>query len=358
MFCIAAFIILCILGIFSARYRRLAGKAWYCVSRKLTFRPCEIRFDEELKGKLLGKLIITHPRLARWLGRWFDVLAFIFVVLSIWSLIVVLIAGLNLFVYGTCDPQNAEACSLSSETCSIASAQETFWQSVLDNHEFTWGYNQISDLGEAITRIPDRLKNWNVADYITTDNTYYAPFDASKQTALEIIDPGCIYCAKLFANIETADFEHTHNLTYVAYPIPNPTKPGQYKFKNSYLIAEYLEAAKHIAPATAGSTPPDWQVLQAVFTGKDSTGAQLQDLFDGYYTTEQATAELHTLLLAAGYSQSQLAALDTEAASPEVASALAANKQLVEQEIHTVKIPTILFGGQRYSEVLAPAQLK
>jgi hypothetical protein len=357
MFCIAAFIILCFLGIFSARYRRLAGKAWYCVSRKLTLRTCEIRFDEELKGKLLGKLIITHPHVARWLSRWFDVLAFIFVVLSIWSLVVVLIAGLNLFVYGTCDPQNAEACSLSSETCSIASAQETFVQSVLDNHELTWAANQVTDLGEAIQRIPDRLKNWNVADYITTDNTYYAPYDAAKQTALEIIDPGCIYCAKLFANIETADFEHTHNLTYIAYPIPNPTKPGQYKFKNSYLIAEYLEAAKRIAPATASTTPPDWQVLKAVFTGKDANGAQLQDLFDGYYTTEQATAELHALLIAAGYSQSQLPALDKEASSAEVASALAAQKAVVEQQIHTVKIPTIIFGGQRYSQVLSPGSL-
>jgi hypothetical protein len=357
MFCIAAFIVLGILSIFSARYRRLAAKAWYCVSRKMTFRTCEIRFDEELKGKLLGKLIITHPYLARWLSRWFDVLAFIFVVLSIWSLVVVLIAGLNLFVYGTCDPQNAEACSLSSETCSIASAQETFVQSVLDSHELTWGYNQVSDLGDAIVRIPDRLKNWNVADYITADNTYYAPYDASKKTALEIIDPGCIYCAKLFANIETADFEHTHNLTYIAYPIPNPTKPGAYKFKNSYLIAEYLEAAKHVAPAVASTTPPDWQVLQAVFTGVDSNGARLQDLFDGYYTTEQATAELHTLFLAAGYTQSQLPALDKEAASAEVASALAANKAVVEQQIHTVKIPTIIFGGQRYSQVLSPSSL-
>ena len=104
MFCIAAFVVLFICGIFSAAYRKLARKAWHCVLRRITFRPCDINFSEEMKGKLLGKIILIHPRLARFLDRWIDVFAWIFAILSIWSLAAVSLAGLNLLIYDTCDP--------------------------------------------------------------------------------------------------------------------------------------------------------------------------------------------------------------------------------------------------------------
>ena len=49
--------------------------------------------------------------------------AFVFVVLSIWSVVYVAHAGLNLWVYDTCDPSSAESCSLSGEACGVG--QET-----------------------------------------------------------------------------------------------------------------------------------------------------------------------------------------------------------------------------------------
>jgi hypothetical protein len=56
MFCIAAFFVLAFLGIFSARYRSLAKKAWVCTARKTTFRKCDTSFKEDTKSLLLGKL--------------------------------------------------------------------------------------------------------------------------------------------------------------------------------------------------------------------------------------------------------------------------------------------------------------
>jgi hypothetical protein len=44
MFCIAAFIVFATLAIFSASFRPLAAKAWHCVLRRVTFRPCDISF--------------------------------------------------------------------------------------------------------------------------------------------------------------------------------------------------------------------------------------------------------------------------------------------------------------------------
>ena len=40
-------------------YRKLAKKAWVCVARKMTFRPCEIGFKEEAKNVLIGSLILS-----------------------------------------------------------------------------------------------------------------------------------------------------------------------------------------------------------------------------------------------------------------------------------------------------------
>ena len=95
-----------------------------------TFRPCDINFSEEMKGKLLGRIILIHPRFARFLDRWINVFAWIFAILSIWSLAAVSLGGLNLLIYDTCDPQHAENCSLSGEACSVSSYTPGFWESL------------------------------------------------------------------------------------------------------------------------------------------------------------------------------------------------------------------------------------
>lgn len=106
MFCIIAFIVLAILGIFSASNRQLAKEALDCVLRRVTFRPCNTGFDEKMKAKILGVVITRSERTARFLNRNFEVLAWIF-------FIVFLAAGIysarGLYLYyttGSCNGLN------------------------------------------------------------------------------------------------------------------------------------------------------------------------------------------------------------------------------------------------------------
>ena len=214
-------------------------------------------------------------------------------------------------------------------------------------------------LGQTVRLIPARFKTWNPRDYITTDSTTYRPVDPAKPWALEIVDPGCHACASLFRNIETSGFEDRYNLTYLAFPIPAPGTWTGYKFMNSYLLATYLEALKQVVPAhPTRNIPSDWRLLEIVFTGTDPEGVPWQQRFNQNLDSDQARRALGAFCKDFGYSDDQLPQIAKLASSTEVAAKIRAHKAIVEQQIRTVKIPTILFGGRRYDRVVAPAKLK
>lgn len=356
MFCIAAFIIFAILGIFSASYRSLARKAWKCTLRKMTFRPCDINFQEEAKAKLLGRFIITKPRLARFLDRWMGVFASIFVILSVWSLLVVLNSGLNLLVYDTCNPNNAESCSLAGEACGVTSGKPGFWLSLKEGQVLAWAKDGVLTLGETITMIPNRFKEWNPSDFISESNTYYKPYDSNKLVALEIIDPSCKFCAKLFGNIKDTGFADRYNLTYLVYPIPDIKQANGYRFPHSKMIASYLEAVKR-NPLASAVTSADWQILERIFVGKDSDNIDYQIKFNTIYTAKEAEDVILSWLADIGYSVEDLVKIQQTANSEEVRLSLTNQKEIVENKIKTIKIPTIMFDGRRYDRAVGPEKL-
>jgi predicted DsbA family dithiol-disulfide isomerase len=106
MFCIVAFIILAILGIFSASYRDLAREALSCVGRRVTLRPCTTGFDEKMKSRILGSLINRSETAARVINKNFELIS--------WTLFLLMIAstfyaarGLYLFyLTGSCSGLN------------------------------------------------------------------------------------------------------------------------------------------------------------------------------------------------------------------------------------------------------------
>ncbi len=109
MFCIVAFIVLSILGIFSAANRRLAKEAMDCVFRRITFRPCNTGFDEKMKAKILGKVIMRSEKLASFINKRFEILAWAFFVIGMAAL-VMSVRGLVLFyTTGSCNGVNSEA---------------------------------------------------------------------------------------------------------------------------------------------------------------------------------------------------------------------------------------------------------
>jgi hypothetical protein len=360
MFCIAAFMIFSVIGIFSARYRTLAIRAWGCTARRLTFRPCEIGFKEELKSQLLSYFIVRRPRLAHFLDRSIEILALVFVVLMLWSTATVATSALNLYVYDTCNPGGVQSCALGGEACSINSKKLGFWESIPQGKTLEWAVQEARGLTELITRVPDRMRSWEAAEYVTPNNSYYEPFDPNKKIALEILDPGCVFCAKQFKNIKEAGFERRYNLTYVAYPISNLDNEQSYKFPHSMLIARYLEAIKRWPPTSARDkrVPLDWQMLERLFTGTDKTGIAYQEKFSTILTEAEVTALLHQWLAEFGYRDAEISKIVSQLSSSEVTTALEQNRELVEKVIRTIKIPTLLFDGRRYDRVVRVDQLK
>lgn len=108
--CLIALVVFGFLAIFSATYRPAAKEALHCVFRRVTLRKCETGFDKRLKAKIAGKLMVRHPRLARFVFKRFELLSWFFTVLLILSLAYSGYSIYNLAVHGTCDPQNPEGC--------------------------------------------------------------------------------------------------------------------------------------------------------------------------------------------------------------------------------------------------------
>jgi len=102
MVCILGFVVLAVLALFSARYRRLAREALDCVFRRLTLRKCTTGLDQRLKAIVTGRLVASHPGTARFLHRHLEVLAWLFVVLVMGSTVSVGYSFYNFYRYGHC----------------------------------------------------------------------------------------------------------------------------------------------------------------------------------------------------------------------------------------------------------------
>jgi hypothetical protein len=357
MLCIFAFVIFLIffpiLGFFP-EYRSLFKKSWICVFKKVTFKPCDINLGEELKNKFLGKLIFKYPKFTKFLDKTFSFWAFLFIVVNIWSLVAVFQSGLNLWVYDTCDPVSSEGCSLSGEACGVGTNQLDFTTAYNTGKLGEYTMQPFAILGDTISRIPDRLKTWDSKDYLSPTATYLNKFDASKPTAVEFIDPGCQYCRKLFGNIKSAGFADKYNLTYVVYPIPDAknTANNGWKFQASYTIASYMEAAKQVTPSNPKSdTPTDWQLLEVLFTEPDGK-TDIQNNFNNVMSKKDIPTEIEKILTDIGYNNDEIAKIRELSTSDQVKQSLAAQKDIVENKLRTIKIPTIVFAGRRYDRVV------
>lgn len=106
MFCIVAFIILSVIAIFNAAYRGLAKEAYDCVFRRITFKPCNTGFKEKMKAKLSGQLLNRSVRAARFFNHHFELLAWIFFILTIGSIFWTGKGLFNFYMYGSCNGLN------------------------------------------------------------------------------------------------------------------------------------------------------------------------------------------------------------------------------------------------------------
>jgi hypothetical protein len=108
MFCIVAFIVLSILGIFSATHRALAKQALDCVFRRVTLRPCNTDFKEKIKGRIVGKLLSHSVFAAKMFNKYFEVFSWIFFILMVASTYWSVRGAYNFYQYGSCNGLNQD----------------------------------------------------------------------------------------------------------------------------------------------------------------------------------------------------------------------------------------------------------
>ncbi|MCI4659647.1 DsbA family protein [Cryobacterium zhongshanensis] len=353
MFCIAAFIVLLFMAAVSARYRKYLAKAWNCTFRRMTFRPCDTTFKQDMKDHLLAPIAARRPGLVKPASIGLEVVAVLIILTTIWSGYEVVKSGVNLYVYGTCNKQDSASCSLGAEACSIPDQTPGFGDSIAAWDIVGAFGNEFASLGETFSAIPSRMQNWGATTYLPANASYLNGFDSGKETALEVIDPGCTYCLQLFQNIEASGFDKKENLTYIAYPIQSATG---YKFKNSLLVTQYLEALR-LNPLDSAATPVDWQILKRIYSEKNDAGVSWQSVIN---EAEPAAADalLQGWSAEFGLSPAQVASITSVAASDKITQIIAANKKTVEESIHTVKIPTIIFDGRRHDGLVSVGDLK
>jgi protein-disulfide isomerase len=106
MFCIISFIVLSILGIFSASNRILAKEALDCVFRRITLRPCNTGFDQKMKAKLLGMVISRSEKGARFINKNFEMLSWLFFILLLTSSFFAIRGIYYFYRYGSCNGLN------------------------------------------------------------------------------------------------------------------------------------------------------------------------------------------------------------------------------------------------------------
>lgn len=106
MFCIVALIVFSILGIFSATHRELAREALSCVKNRVTFKPCESNFKDKNRDRITGWLLTKSVFLAKVFKKYYEVFAWIFFLLMLWSTVWVFRGVFNYYVYGSCNGLN------------------------------------------------------------------------------------------------------------------------------------------------------------------------------------------------------------------------------------------------------------
>lgn len=343
MVCIAAFIILCIVGVFVAflsifrrdigqKYWAVFKKSWGCVGKKVRLQKCETNFKDDVKNTLLSKVVLKHPKWLKPLSVAIEAGAILIVFITVWSLIEAIKALLALWVFGTCNVSQPASCALGAEVCGIDAAEPT--------NPIEWTARWFSEWGEIFANIPDRFHAWRTEDYLVEPYSYAQSYQEGKPLALDIFDPGCMVCVQSYRNQKSSGFFNEYNTVLMVYPIQLPD--GTYKFQNSDIIAKYMHAADLLDTDYAP------RILNRIFTETDKDGVMYQAVLAQSSATE-AEQILQQWLLEFGLKKSNLESFIQTAQGDEVSHIMEEVKNTVENHIHAKGIPTLIYDGKKHN---------
>ena len=361
MVCIAAFIILAILGVFVAlisifkpkvgkAYLKAMKKAWGCLWKKVRLQKCETGFKDDVKNTLLSRVMLKHPKWVKPLSVIIEIISVVIVVVAVWALLTAIKSLLALWALGSCNVTKPSACSLGAEVCSIDESEPT------NPIEATGRW--FTEWGEIFEAIPDKFKNYDASDYlfnyIDVDHTEFE----SLPTAVDIFDPGCTVCMASYRNQKSAGFFDSYNVQLVPFAIQDAD--GNYKFKHSEIIVRYMFAAEQIKSGASLS------IIDHIFTGKNSQGKLYLEMFNGEarddsgndisYSREQAINKIESWLKDDGFDEGEIKELRKVVDYPEIADKINQNKQIVEEQLRVKGIPTMIYDGKRHTGLWEPTE--
>ncbi|MBQ8984541.1 hypothetical protein IJ098_01630 [Candidatus Saccharibacteria bacterium] len=334
MVCIAAFIILLLLGIFVAfisifkkdfgkRYLKVLKKSFHCFGKHVRLQKCDTNFSDDVKSLMLRKVALKKPKLVKPLSITVEVASWILVIVTVWSIIEAAKAGLSLWVFGTCNVSQPSNCALGADSCG------------LDEDNLNW----FTEWGEIFNNIPDRIKTWDVNDF----DLNVAFTAGNGEAALSIIDPGCSVCLQSYKNIKNnPEFLEKHQLKVVLYPIKNTN--GELRFKNSEVITRYSLAVNKVA----GTDEYSAKIINRIFTEFDENGTIYQSLFNNELDEDQAKALLDNWLVEWGMSKDNLKQAQKLVSSEETTKELDNNIKIIEEQIKPKGIPTMIYDGEKH----------
>jgi len=343
MVCIAAFIILALVGIFVAflsifrrdigkKYWAVFKKAWGCVGKKVRLQKCETNFKDDVKNTLLSRIVLKHPKWVKPLGIAIEVGAVLIVVITVWSLIEAIKALLAIWVFGTCNVSQPESCALGAEVCGIESAEPT--------NPIEWTGRWFSEWGEIFVNIPDRFHSWRAEDYKIDPVIYAQDYEEDKPMALDIFDPGCTVCLRSYRNQKSDGFFDRYNTILMVYPISLPD--GGYKFENSDLIARYIYAA------SMKNTKYGTKIIDRLFTDSNDEGVNFQSIMQSI-SRDEAEKLLKSWLKDFGAKQAEIEEITKLSQGDEVTRVLESVQEVVEQKVHAKGIPTLIYDGKKHN---------
>ena len=342
MVCIAAFIILAIIGVFVAivsifkpaigkNYLKALKKAWGCLWKKVRLQKCETGFKDDVKNTLLSRVVVKHPTWVKPLSFIIEVVSVVIVIIAVWALLTAIKSLLALWALGSCNVTTPSACSLGAEICSIDESEP----SNIIEATGRW----FTEWGEIFEAIPEKFKNYNPDDY---EFSYISSgYESEGETAIDILDPGCSVCMISYRNQKEAGFFEKYNVRIVAFAIQDSN--DNYKFYNSEIIVRYILASEEVESGLGV------KLLDRIFTGKNHDEFSYQEMFNNEYSHEEATAKLESWLVLEGVNSEKLAKIRDITGYQEITDKMARNREIVENELKVKGIPTMVYDGIKHT---------
>lgn len=346
MVCIAAFIILAILGVFVAAisifkpkigkaYLKAMKKAWGCLWKKVRLQKCETGFKDDVKNTLLSRVMLKHPKWIKPLSAVIEVVSVVIVVVAVWALLTAIKSLLALWALGSCNVTKPSACSLGAEMCSIDESEPS--------NIFEATGRWFTEWGEIFEAIPDKFHTYNADDYDFNYIDMSGNGSSDLPTAVDILDPGCSACMTSYRNQKNAGFFDSYNVRLVPFAIQD--SDGNYKFTNSEIVVKYMFAAEQLRSGAS------LIIIDKIYTGRNSNDEMYQYLFNNEYSREKAISKIESWLKEDGMSDKEINEVRKIVEYPETTDKMNQNKDIVENQLHARGIPTLIYNGKRHTGI-------